>query len=464
MSKCIYNNQTFDVSFILTRLDKDQLILEVKGPTKLQVLEGQEIDENPIDGTSAENTTNLVNEYLSSIAIYNNFDNPYPYIEFEYMDMGTQTIVRYPADGHTTLVAVMVLIAPDGETTTLRHIYNVVDVKPVLNTKDFTTFKIKAVSVLYNSLAASVEYSTGGDKPEYPTKIARDILKKVEYPIKEIDYQSSVFGNLESRYGATIFENPVIESSTETKMVYISPANYTVTMNVDYLLKMASRSKSSGMFYFLYNMYDSVGYIYNPNAMFNKIDPANLYSYVLPFNVATIPGREGDSGSELLNINDFRFQNYIGGHNMFNYTGKTTLYNFDYLNRRLVKDVYKLKDIQAIVPALNESNKTFQSIYKDKSDLFKMNKYDREDVNWAYSRLYEKTDMLFRMGNVMEFRMMGNILRDAGQLMVVRAPSTILNLRYGGIYMIMRVRHSFTNKRYINDIVAVRTMELKLKV
>ncbi len=463
MSDCIYNNQTYKVSFILTRLDKSQLLFNVSGPAELTVLEGQTIEEHPIDPTTAENTITLVNEYVSNVAIYNNFDNPYPYIEFDYMDMGSQTIIRYPADGHTTMLVAFALVAPDGKTTPVSHLYTVVDVKPVLNTKDFTSFKIKAVSILYNNISAQIEYSTGGDNLKYPTQISREILKKVGYPILETNYQSSVFQTMVNNYNSLQVDTTVVESAAETKMVYISPANYTADMNVDYLLKMASRSKSSGMFYLLFNMYDSIGYIINPNTIFEKIDMTNLYSYVLPFNVVSIPGREGDSGLEHLNINDFRFQNYIGGQNMFNYTGKTTIYNFDYLARRTVPDAYDLEAVKDIVPALNDSNKTFQSIYKEKSDLVNKNKYDREETNWSYSRLYDKTDRLFRMGNVAEFRMTGNILRDAGQLMVIRAPSTILNIRYGGIYMIMRVRHSFSNKNYINDIVAVRTMELKLK-
>ena len=104
-----------------------------------------------------------------------------------------------------------------------------------------------------------------------------------------------------------------------------------------------------------------------------------------------------------------------------------------------------------------------ETIYKDKTNDLKMMKYDREENALAYHELFEKTDSMFRLGNVMEFRMMGNVQRDVGQLMYISSNSKLIEYRYGGFYIITRIRHNWTNKRYVCDVSAVRTMTPKIK-
>jgi hypothetical protein len=403
-----YNKETYRVTIELARLDRKDPTLVIQS-----------------------SIYTLVQDYISRIQLINDMNDYFPYMEIEYTDKGHNLWKRYCDDGYTTMKFAMSQYRSEGqEPVALSHSFIVSSIKLIDMNINQATYRVKCTSALFHLLRSYSEYSTGENYMP-ATMIAKLILIKAGYPIA-------------TGKGDT-------ESSAETVMPYISPANFTVLQNVKYLMKKAI-APGQGMFYLFYNMLSGNGTIANLNDLFNKY-PQNVNNR----NAFEIPAITNNPIS-FMNMADMKCDNMLTGPGSFNFLGKTTLNNFDYLTRTWNKKSFDYKKLVDMLPSLNQQYKDFKKIYrKIPANITKNDKYDREETSVAYDAIYDKLNMLYQYYSVMQFNNWGSLQRDIGQVIGVVSQDGAMMGKYGGAWMISRITHSFTRDNYVNNIIAVRT-------
>lgn len=405
-----YNKESYEVSIEVARFD-------VKKP----------------DEIVESSRYMLVQDFLSKMTLMNDLSEHYPYLEIEYTDTGHNLWNKYTDDGYTSLLFRMRLYREDEQDgPELTHSFIVSSISLINSTTQSATYRIKCTSLLFNMLGSNVEYSTGG-KSKSPTQIAREILKRVKYPIT--------------------FRPEDVNAPKEKNMPYISPANFNVLQNVRYLLER-SVSPHAGIFRLIYDMPSREGRIICLNEIFKKF-PTNVDNR----NIFDVPMKYTGPISHM-NIVDIRTENLLGAM-IYGLLGNTTLNNFDYMNRRWTKDIYDYARYMNIMPALDKKEyPEFRMVCKPNPSAITMgNKYAREETNVSYDAICSKMDTIYRFGNVIMFNQWGYIGRDAGQMMALKAEDVLANTKFAGGWLITRIYHTFTRETYENNITAVRTME-----
>jgi hypothetical protein len=404
-----YNKESYDVSIDVARFDPDK-------PDQL---------------VEASKYT-LVQDYLSKITLMNDLAENYPYLEIEYIDKGHNLWNKYVDDGYTSLLFRMKLYREEGqEGVELQHSFIVSSISLISSTTNEAVYRIKCTSLLYNILRSHVEYSTGG-KMKAATLVAKEILKKTQYPI-------------------TIKKGDA-ESPRETCLPYISPSNFTVLQNVKYLIEKAV-TPSSGLFYLIYDCPSREGKMLNINDVFRKF-PDNVDNR----NVFSVPMKYTESVS-YMNIVDIKMDNHIGA-SIYNLLGSTVLNNFDYMHRKWSRDVFDYGRMMRIMPSVDVSKyPEFRHIHKkNPSPVTLGNKYASEETSVSYDEVFSKIDALYKYSNVISFNQWGYIGRDIGQMVALYSHDVVANAKYAGPWMITRIYHTFTRDTYENNITAVRTM------
>lgn len=390
------------------------------------------IDVENTDRLLEESRFNLNTDNLSKIQINNSINTPYPTLIIEYIDRGNNTVINYPIDGYTL---VDLNISNSTSNTKISHPFIVNDIRIIDQNQQQSSIRISATSLTQALLNSYIDYSTG-ISPKVPTVIANEILKQAKYPIS--DTQTS--------------------NSTASPMDYICPSNYTVYQNIDLLLRYAI-SSNRGLFYLVFNLVKSTGTILSINDLFNNFTGQKD---ILLSNQFVIPSKYG-TPSQYTSMNEISYGNTLNAINTYNMLGSTTLNNFNYISRTWNKDVIDFKQISNMLPNTPAVLKsTHQKIIKQNPTKISGVKYNREEASASEIKIFDKIDNIFKYYNNIQFSTYGNMIRDVGQLTIVTSNDLVLNKKYGGIWMIVEIYHTFTKEGYINNITLIRVDERKV--
>lgn len=401
-----YNRETYDVTIEIARINN-------KDSTKI----------------INESIYTLVNDNISKITIINDLDKCYPVLEIEYDDISSLSVTNYPSDGYT-LLNVKISHTTNDKIINIKHTFIVDDISLIFNNLQQTYYKITGSSIISTLLNSKIDYSTN-KKLLSATKICKDILTSVQYPLEL---------------------NNEIDSSN--KIQYITPVNYSVLENINYLLHYACND-NNGIYYLIYNLIKEQGKITSINTLFNNNNLTNLFNY----NNFIIPSKSG-LNDQYTTIYDIKYNNFIKGSKTYEVAGKIKFNDFDYINRKWSQNIFNFNKINSCLPKL-PNNYNYRSIYKDKPNIVGGNRFNTEQGNIYYPELFKKVNNLYKYYSDIQFNCFGNIGRDIGQIIQINAFDKMVNSKYGGFYMIGRIYHTFIKDNYTCNVTAMRTMEQK---
>lgn len=410
------NNQTFDVSVSLTR-----------------------VDENSPDKES-DKILQLATLQIAEIVLKNDLRFPFPLIEIKYRDKSTNSIIPYLADGYTFLTLLLRLVPiTDGEQEIiLTHDFFIDDVAVIdFQNINEVIYNISAISYTALNINGFCEYSTNGvEKPS--TTIARDILKQIKYP-----YDTA---------------KPFFE--TDRTLNYITPSNFTALDNLKYLMQNAT-SYNRGIFYLIYNMYKQTGKIYSLSDIYTDPDLSIIENY----NNFLIPSRAGTEPIGMVSATNLQSSNYTRGATLFNLEGGVDFFNFNYLKRQRTTTKYPTAKTLDVLPKIKSDD--LKAFIKPYPSIYGANKYTREEIseNLTFNQVWFKADKLLREANIFNITVRpGWLQRDVGQLVNVQCSESIINSYYGGICLNIYTEHIFCpEKEYTTKMTLARTQEFKDK-
>jgi hypothetical protein len=151
---------------------------------------------------------------------------------------------------------------------------------------------------------------------------------------------------------------------------------------------------------------------------------------------------------------------YIKGADYYKYTKNIKQFNFNYAKRKWSIDKYKFKRFSEIFPVSNSKimDLSFNNIPKFFTNTLR---FEEQNETITYGRLREKIHKLTMLNDVIQFKMIGMINREVGQLIAIDSLNPLFVERYKGIWIIERVYHKFSGGSYTNEIIATRVEKLK---
>lgn len=399
-----YNRESYDVDINIARID-------TKDTTKI------------VDST----VYTLYTDHISKITIINDLDTCYPSIEIEYNDIGSLSVTNYPSDGYTLMNFRMTLTSND-HIINLQHSFIIDDISIMSNNIQNIYFKITASSLSSVNLKSKIDYSTN-NKLVSATKICKDILNQCKYPL-----------------------DTVIDIDSVNKLEYITPVNYTVLKNIEYLMHYGS-GDVTGIYYLIYNMIKQKGRVVSINQLFNQESLNNVQNY----NKFIMPSK-GGIHDQYTTMYDIKYNNFMKGSNTYEVAAKSTFNEFDYIKRKWSQNIFNFNRIDSSLPKLPNTYNT-RSVYKDKPVIVGGNRFNSEHSTVSYPELFKKLDKLYKYYSDIQFNCFGNLNRDIGQIVQIDAFNNVVSNRYGGFYMIARIYHTFVRDNYTCNITALRTTE-----
>ena len=242
---------------------------------------------------------------------------------------------------------------------------------------------------------------------------------------------------------------------------FITYQNMTVLNAVKYLLSVGCGSFDLYQpAYLIYNIYDNKGFIATKKQLIaNRDQQANQTKLTLSIGTGNVVSKQSQlklTQAHLLDEGGINFSKLY-----FNYD----FYRFDQVDKLWFNDIITKYDIDDILTA-GINNAKELSLFSDVSDnetydLTKKYKHRTVDMNYIYDVL--KNLDLFSSN--IKFVLEGNIFLDVGHVIEITSDSNKMaatnNARecemYDGLWMIIHVKHTFTNKNFTTELTCSRT-------
>lgn len=384
---------------------------------------------DPKKSDEIKDTLVLFNDAIKSFKVYNDLLFGLPKIEVLFEDVGNQEIPKFKADGHTLIGLEMEYAIPaTGEKINLHHTFSLQNIELIDKKTESTVYKLLGNSFFETYMNAQILYSSKTKKEA--SKIVPEILKAGNYP----------------------FEPDKEMTDSKNKLFYITPVNATLKESIDNILSYTV-DPTAGIFYVMHHLLKNKAKIVNIKDVFEQ----GIYG---KFNGIIIPTKDSFSNLES-SLMDLEGDQVIGGNDFFEKTKNVTLNNFDYLNRKWSQDKYDFNRLSKTLPQMKPE--LFNKIYKSLPDFYsnKNIQYRNEFQPIQYSKLRDKIHQLNMYSDVIQFKTIGNITREIGELILIESADPLINNRFGGAWFIERIYHNFSGGTYMNEIVAVRVSTYK---
>ena len=381
---------------------------------------------NPEKSDKQKDYLTLLNDNIRSFKFYNDLLTGTPKIAVLFEDVGNQEIPKYKPDGYAFIILQIVdTIADTKEEITMSLSFTLQSIKIVNQKTESTVYELTGNSFYESYLNAQMLYSSKGVKST--TKIVEEMLKNGKYP----------------------FEPDKKLTHATSKTFYISPVNSTLGDCIDNILSYTV-SQETGLYYVMHHMLSDKAKIISLKDVYKQLK-IGTYNYVL------IPTKESFAPLEI-SLMDLDSQQFVGGNDFYDLTNNMTLNNFDYLNRQWSTDKYTFKRVDEISP--NFKKQGYEKIYKEIPKLMsnKIRK-TQEVMPIQYSKLREQVHKLSTFSDTIQFKTMGNLKRDVGELILIDCENDNLKNRFYCFWLIQRIYHKFEGGQYTNEIIAVRTDE-----
>jgi hypothetical protein len=316
------------------------------------------------------------------------------------------------------------------KTVTLIHDFIITSVDIVNKKADSVVYKINGISSYDAFRKANIVYSSKHVKST--TVIVEEMLKAGNYPY---------------------FKIPDLTHSSRL-IKYIAPVNAGLGDCVDEILSYSS-TPGTGIYYVMHHMIKNKAQIVCIRDVFNE-------GRIGQINYVLIPTKDDFADFER-SLMDLDSKNYIPGNETYELIKPITFNNFDYLTRTWSKDKYDFQNYKDINYELNgEGSNLFQKIYKKIPKILTNRvKFSSNFEPLRYKELRARMNKLTFFSDVIQFKCTGHIQREIGELIALSSGNTQLGCRYGGLWLIVRIYHKFEGSNYYNEIIAVRSDELK---
>ena len=375
----------------------------------------------------------LYNDNIADLAIGNDLFEFAPTLSIEYRDIGNFSVINYFPNG-LSMIHLELTHVSSGKT--ISHDFLIDDIAIISRDLTQTVFRITAKSFYWAKLESIISYSSMKEDEStsslYPTTIIRQILKQIEYPIK--DEKTDEFS-----------------MSSDRMIQYVTPNTCGVRQSIQWLLKQ-SFTPTAGMFFLYWHMSDDIAKILSTKKAYENWQNTSIVG-----NVFTIPSTFGTS-TEILATNDVAFSNPIGGMMSYPIGDTLTLNKYDYVARKWTQDIYDFNRLSNSLPKTTAM--AYETSYK-KHDKYKIGRFNIDTPNESYATAAEKVRRLMLFSENFQFNTYGSLEREVGQIAAVTADDVLINKRFGGAWMIARQIMRFTRGNFVSSITLVRADRLK---
>ena len=377
---------------------------------------------------------NLFNDNIKEIKIINDLLTATPKLIVLFEDVGTQEISKYKSDGYTFLR--LYITYKDRDTNSdlkFFHDFIVNDIKLINKKSESTVYEISGYSFFQAYWKGNIIYSSGKE-----VKAATKIIEEMLIAGKLLKPGTKKHKDL---------------TQSANKFHYIAPTNAPLKACIDDILAYTVDT-DTGIYYVGFRLLDNEPFILSLNDIYNEpLKYAGKYNYIFLNN---------EDSFEILekSVMDFESMNYIHGAENYDLIKPITLTSYDYTKRNWSEDVYDFKRFDKISPT--QHNTQLEKNYKELPETYskKIKQYE-VGAPIHYGSLRERIHKLNILGDVIQFKCIGNMKREVGQICVIDSKAPLFIDRYKGLWMIERVTHIYTGQTYINDCIAVRVEKIK---
>jgi hypothetical protein len=375
----------------------------------------------------------LFNDNIRSFKFWNDLFTGVPRTEILFEDVNNQEIAKIRCDGYSFIrisLQYKYKIKKKEKNIVMVHDFIISSVEVVNKKADSVVYKLHGISYFDAFRKANIVYSSKYVKST--TTIVEEMLKAGNYPYDE-------FSNL-------TYSNKIIK--------YIAPVNAGLGDCIDEILSYTS-TPGTGIYYVMHHMIKNQAQIVCIRDVFNE-------GRIGEVNYVLIPSKDDFADFER-SLMDIDSKNYIPGNEVYDLIKPMSFNNFDYLTRSWSKDSYDFERYKDINYELTgEGSNLFQKIYKKiPKILTKKVKFSSDFEPLKYKELRSRMNKLTFFSDVVQFKCTGHIKREIGELIALSSGNTQLGQRYGGLWLIVRIYHKFEGGNYYNEIIAVRSEELK---
>ena len=370
-------------------------------------------------------------------------DLVYPIItgELIFHDIGSYLFSKITADGRTFMTFSLEKVGntSDGNGISknlqkFNHEFVITNIDMVNRNSEQSIFRISFVSLEWYKFNNYMNYSSEGEKPIL--EILQNIVKAGELDL---------------------------EPNAETKQVnrsqfFITPTSFNLLDSIRYLLSLAIDS-DNGFYFFTHNHIDNRYKIQSLKQLYSNIKTArqdvvktqNIAILPSPFYLPTgIIGRQCIHEIEELNVNGADVNTELLKPFVFE--------TYDYINRKFSPVNINFNNLVGTMP--DAQGKSFRNNLnpplRQLSEISNFN-YQREKDPINSFDYYFSLTKLFMWTKVIEFKMFGDMERQAGDIVQIVVPEADeFHEKLGGYWYILRVSHEFDKKTYYNYIQACR--------
>ncbi|HPM74202.1 MAG TPA: hypothetical protein PLA71_00605 [Saccharofermentans sp.] len=409
METVTLNDEKFDIELSLGRLSEDMEYLEEKDQLVL-----------PWD---------FINNVEYSLDLY----SPFPVLDFTFKDTDNRIINRFKANGEYGVSFYFrnhVNVAGKNEFT---HLFVIDDISLVDFSNQEAIFKIKAQSKYRPIFNLSTKwYSTESDNPLPATQIIENILDGSGLPF--------------------VFNGEMVHSSN--KFDYITPVNWTIKSNTDYLMGRAV-DETNGIYMLNYNLNEdqlkviSIAQEFDTNK--NK-----------KFNATKMPTKFGFPEGLESYANNVMQNNFITGKGMIEHTKPIDLNYFDYKTREWKKEEKNFDKYSKYLPSSPDLISPMRNLYRKSSTWYEQNGNFKTEFHNNFSYYGKKFITLFQLMNCVQVTVFGFVQRNTGDLFTIMVDnqSSVDYHRFFGKWLISRIIGKITKNRFTQDLSLIRSEEM----
>ncbi len=399
-------------------------------------------------GNKKETEVEIPNEIIDSVTITSDIEEIFPTVEIILKDPFSHLIPNYMDDGKSGIE-----IYYQRHNKILQHNFIITQINLTEHNLANTIYVLKGSSTLHNILDSTIMYSTGGDNID-PITILNEILK--------ITFTKETFVKNEDLLV------PV------KKINYITPVNYTLKNNIDFLL-LEAHNEISGFYFVQYDIFENKLTVINTTQIFNK----GTYKFkdILGEDVAENTNvneihTKFSKGSSAITVEQLSRNNYISKTDQNRLaTNNIILKEFDQTSRSWTQKDYFHKINMSFLPEDSDVKKeriAETPLFPQLTELdsIKTEKHFIQEPN-TFKRHSQRLIDYFMFGNVLQITALGTAQRTVGEayLINIQKDEQPIAKWLKGKHMISRIYHTFQVSDHIfsNDISIVRTQHQKLE-
>ena len=316
------------------------------------------------------------------------------------------------------------------ETIQLGGQFIINDMKILSQEREVITYEFIGTHINSLKLIKNINYANNKEQGKLsPYQIISNILNLVDYPLL------SEF------------------KDTSQKIDFISSQSMSIKDMINYCLHMGV-SEYDPPTYFIHRLLDNKAILFNQLLDFNIMKK----NFNLCLQVSTDKGMStSDFASVASNIiSDITTGGIINMKCLANHTFN----DFNHNTRQWTQKIYNAKNISKLLSNIIgiSQERVFMPL-----NLMDTAELSVNYANFEQSKMYDVFRNLELGSNNLQFTILGELERDAGQYIYLNVQNQNLQSNIHGLWNIYRCAHIWEGKKYTNDVVCYRTINQKIQ-